>query len=86
MFFFKTRHACTDNKSWYIVKTSWYILETFFVKVGQVNKACQKNQLQFVAPFYLYNKPLVCKNDTKSMNLFILQTGSLFKLFKTKII
>ena len=30
---------------------------------GQVNKACQKNKLQFVTPFY--NKLLVCKNYLK---------------------
>ena len=32
-------------------QTSWYILQTFLVKDGQVNKTCQKNKLQFVTPF-----------------------------------
>ena len=62
-----------------IGQTSCNILQSFLVKVGQVNKACQKNKLKFVTPFYLFKQLLVCKNYLKSLNLCILQTGSLLK-------
>ena len=70
------------GKSEYIGQTSWYILQDFLVKVRQVNKACQKNKLQFATPFYLHNKKFF-----KLLNL-VVTNRCLLKLFlkKTKFV